>query len=104
MTSELVKAVVEEGVVDVRGGPSWMKKFQTEPGETVVGVVIFHRTILQARMPCDNCGRYLPLGSEVLGKVVNLSKGILVGSRFSPTCIECAEPTLQVPDSVTLVP
>lgn len=67
-----------------------MKYFQKQPGELVGPVVNVHLTDLQNDGHCDACNRELKAGTRVVGKVVNIRKGDLLGARFSPTCLVCA--------------
>lgn len=55
-----------------------------------MGVTFAHLTNLQMPMQCDYCRRELAEGARVVGKVVEVRKGTLVGARFSPTCLVCA--------------
>jgi hypothetical protein len=68
-----------------------MRYFLRRAGERVMGVTFAHLTNLQADMQCDFCRRELPKGTRVVGKVVEVRKGPLVGARFSPTCLCCAD-------------
>ena len=68
-----------------------MKYFQKQPGERVMGVISAHLATLQIDMQCDFCRRDLPKGTRVVGKVVGIRKKGLVGARFSPTCLCCAD-------------
>lgn len=68
-----------------------MKYFRREPGERVVEVKSVHLTELQMDGRCDTCNRDLKAGVRVVGKVVEIRKGPLVGARFSPTCLVCAD-------------
>jgi len=68
-----------------------MKYFQRQPGERVMGVTFAHLTDLQADMQCDFCRRDLPKGTRVVGKVVEVRRVGLIGARFSPTCLMCAD-------------
>lgn len=68
-----------------------MKYFRTEPGERVVEIKSAHLTELQMDCCCDHCNRELKAGARVVGKVVEIRKGPLVGARFSPTCLVCAD-------------
>ena len=68
-----------------------MKFFKKEPGEYVVGVQSVHLTEMQSDGTCDSCDKALPHGTRVLGKIVKLERSDLVGSRFSPTCTQCAD-------------
>jgi hypothetical protein len=68
-----------------------MKYFRTEPGERVVEVKSAHLTELQNDGRCDACNRELKAGARVVGKVIEVRKGMLLGARFSPTCLVCAD-------------
>lgn len=68
-----------------------MKFFKKEPGEHVVGVGMVALTDMQSAGRCDSCDKDLPEGARVLGKTVKLERGDLVGARFSPTCLQCAD-------------
>jgi hypothetical protein len=68
-----------------------MKYFLKRAGERVMGVTFAHLTELQVAMRCDFCRRDLPKGARVVGKVVEVRRGPLVGARFSPTCLMCAD-------------
>jgi hypothetical protein len=69
-----------------------MKYFVKELDERVVGLASMSLTEMQADGLCDSCNKPIAKGTRVIGKIVNLQKGLfLVGSRFSPTCMQCAD-------------
>lgn len=63
--------------------------FLLEPGERFDSTTNSHLTKLQNDGFCDWCNKPLKEGARVVGKVVLISKGTLLGSRFSPTCLTC---------------
>lgn len=68
-----------------------MKYFRKESGERVVEIKNAHLVELQTDGFCDACNRDLKAGVRVVGKVVEIRKGALIGARFSPTCLVCAD-------------
>ncbi len=59
-------------------------------GERVDSVTGHCLTEMQGPGSCDHCGKDLPRGARVLGKTVCVSRGVGLSSRFSPTCLSCA--------------
>jgi hypothetical protein len=60
-----------------------------EKGYSVTRITLNGMAELQREMECDQCNRQLEISAMVFAKGVSIRRKQMLGSFFSPTCVEC---------------